>query len=119
LPRRAGEGDNEGAGEGGNKLGDSDEAWRRKAYSVAAMRELARRALPRAVFDFADGGAEDETTLRRNERAFADYALVPRPLNGAGTRDLSVELFGRRISMPVLIGPTGLSGLFWPGGENN
>jgi len=98
-------------------LSGTNEAWRRKAHSIAAMRELARRALPRAVFDFADGGAEDETTLRRNERAFADYAMVPRPLNGAGTRDLSVELFGRRISMPVLIGPTGLSGLFWPGGE--
>src|SRR5271154_653502 len=82
-----------------------------------AMRELARRALPRAVFDFADGGAEDETTLRRNEHAFADLALVPRPLNGAAERDLSVELFGRRLSMPLLIGPTGLSGLFWPGGE--
>ena len=81
------------------------------------MRELARRALPRAVFDFADGGAEDEATLRRNERAFADWALLPRPLEGAATRDLSVELFGRRLSMPLLIGPTGLSGLFWPGGE--
>jgi L-lactate dehydrogenase (cytochrome)/(S)-mandelate dehydrogenase len=93
------------------------EAWRRKAYSLAAMRDLARRALPRPVFDFADGGAEDEWTLRRNERAFGDIALAPRPLNGASTRDLAVDLFGRRLSMPVLIGPTGLSGLFWPGGE--
>jgi L-lactate dehydrogenase (cytochrome)/(S)-mandelate dehydrogenase len=42
---------------------------------------------------------------------------LPRPLNGAATRDLSITLFGRRLSMPVLIGPTGLSGLFWPGGE--
>jgi isopentenyl diphosphate isomerase/L-lactate dehydrogenase-like FMN-dependent dehydrogenase len=98
-------------------LSNTNEAWRRKALNVAAMRELARRALPRAVFDFADGGAEDETTLRRNERAFADWAMVPRPLNGAAERDLSVELFGRRLSMPLLIGPTGLSGLFWPGGE--
>ena len=44
-------------------------AWRRRAHSVAAMRELARAALPRPVFDFADGGAEDELTLRRNESA--------------------------------------------------
>ena len=98
-------------------MSKTNEAWRRKALNVAAMRELARRALPRVVFEFADGGAEDEATLRRNEHAFADYALVPRPLNGAAERDLSVELFGRRLSMPVLIGPTGLSGLFWPGGE--
>jgi isopentenyl diphosphate isomerase/L-lactate dehydrogenase-like FMN-dependent dehydrogenase len=98
-------------------LSGTNEAWRRKAFNVTAMRELARRALPRAVFDFADGGAEDERTLRRNEAAFGDIALIPRPLNGAATRDISVELFGARLSMPVLIGPTGLSGLFWPGGE--
>jgi isopentenyl diphosphate isomerase/L-lactate dehydrogenase-like FMN-dependent dehydrogenase len=89
----------------------------RDAYSLHALRELARRALPRPVFDFADGGAEDEKTLRRNEGAFAAIELVPRPLNGAAERDLSVDLFGRRLAMPVLIGPTGLSGLFWPGGE--
>ncbi len=92
-------------------------AWHRRAYSLAAMRELARQALPRAVFDFADGGAEDETTLRRNEAAFADIDFLPRPLNGAASRDLSVEVFGQRLSMPVLIGPTGLAGLFWPEGE--
>jgi isopentenyl diphosphate isomerase/L-lactate dehydrogenase-like FMN-dependent dehydrogenase len=89
----------------------------RDAYSLHAMRELARRALPRPIFDFADGGAEDEISLRRNESAFAAIELVPRPLNGAAERDLSVDLFGRRLAMPVLIGPTGLSGLFWPGGE--
>ena len=81
------------------------------------MRALARRALPRPVFDFADGGAEDEYTLRRNESAFSAYELLPRPLNGADERDLSIELFGQRLVMPVMIGPTGLSGLFWPGGE--
>ncbi|MBA3519685.1 MAG: alpha-hydroxy-acid oxidizing protein [Rhizobiales bacterium] len=85
--------------------------------SVAEMREAARAVLPRAVFDFADGGAEDERTLRANEAAFAAVALLPRPLNGAGTRDLSIELFGARLSMPLAIGPTGLSGLFWPDGE--
>jgi isopentenyl diphosphate isomerase/L-lactate dehydrogenase-like FMN-dependent dehydrogenase len=98
-------------------MNGAGEAWRHRGYSLGAMRDLARRALPRPVFDFADGGAEDEKTLRRNESAFDDIALVPRPLNGAAERDLSVELFRRRLSMPVLIGPTGLSGLFWPGGE--
>jgi L-lactate dehydrogenase (cytochrome)/(S)-mandelate dehydrogenase len=92
-------------------------AWHRRAYSLDAMRELARVVLPRPVFDFADGGAESETTLRRNEAAFGDIDLLPRPLNGAATRDLSIELFGKRLSLPVMIGPTGLSGLFWPGGE--
>jgi L-lactate dehydrogenase (cytochrome) len=94
-------------------------SWRRKAHSVAAMRELARAQLPKPVFDFADGGAEDERTLRRNESAFDDLALLPRPLDGASTRDLSVTLFGKTLSMPVMIGPTGLGGLFWPDGERS
>jgi isopentenyl diphosphate isomerase/L-lactate dehydrogenase-like FMN-dependent dehydrogenase len=93
------------------------QGWRRRGYNVAAMRELARRALPRPVFDFADGGAEDEVTLRRNENAFDGISLLPRPLNGVSPRDLAVELFGHRLKLPVLIGPTGLGGLFWPDGE--
>jgi isopentenyl diphosphate isomerase/L-lactate dehydrogenase-like FMN-dependent dehydrogenase len=92
-------------------------AWHRSAYSLAAMRAMARRALPRPVFDFADGGAENEYTLRRNEAAFSAVELLPQPLNGSAERDLSVELFGRRLAVPVMIGPTGLSGLFWPEGE--
>jgi isopentenyl diphosphate isomerase/L-lactate dehydrogenase-like FMN-dependent dehydrogenase len=88
-----------------------------RGYSIDAMRLLAKKTLPRFVFDFADGAAEDEWTLRRNERAFDDFMLVPKPLEGAGARDLSFELFGSRISMPVMIGPTGLAGLFWPRGE--
>src|SRR5260370_17007375 len=95
----------------------SGQDWRRAGYSIAAMRELARRVLPRPVFDFADGGAEDERTLRRNEAAFASVDLVPRPLDGAAKRDLAIELFGHRLSLPVMIGPPGLSRLFWPDGE--
>ncbi len=88
-----------------------------RAWGVAEVRALAQAALPRPVFDFADGGAEDETTLADNEAAFARWRLVPRPLDGSPARDLSVELFGARLETPVIIGPTGLSGLFWPGGE--
>jgi L-lactate dehydrogenase (cytochrome)/(S)-mandelate dehydrogenase len=93
------------------------DALKREAYSIVAMRELARRTLPTSVFDFADGAAEDERTLRRSEAAFTDIELVPRPLNGVGGRDLSVTLFGRRLSMPIIVGPTGLAGLLWPDGE--
>jgi L-lactate dehydrogenase (cytochrome)/(S)-mandelate dehydrogenase len=91
--------------------------WQRRGYSIAAMRELARAALPRPIFDFADGGAEDELTLRRNESAFGEIELLPMPLNGAATRDLSTMLFGKRLSMPLVTGLTGLAGLFWPRGE--
>ena len=78
------------------------------------MRRLAQRTLPDPIFDFADGGAEDEWTLRRNESAFDDIQLLPQPLRGSATRDLSIELFGKTLSMPVMVGPTGLSGLLWP-----
>ena len=88
-----------------------------RAYSVAAMRALARRRLPRVVFDFCDGGAEDEITRDRNESAFADLEFLPQPLNGTGARDPSIELFGERLSLPLIIGPTGLSGMLWPRGE--
>lgn len=92
-------------------------SWHRAAYSIDAMRVMAQRALPRSIFDFADGGTENEYTLRRNEAAFSRIEFLPRPLQGVADRDLSVELFGRRLALPVMIGPTGLSGLFWPGGE--
>lgn len=92
-------------------------AWQRNAYSIAAMRGLAKRALPRPVFDFADGGAENEHALRRNEAAFAGIKVLPQPLKGSSARDLSLNLFGSPLSLPVIIGPTGLSGLFWPDGE--
>ncbi|MFN8831202.1 MAG: alpha-hydroxy acid oxidase [Labrys sp. (in: a-proteobacteria)] len=93
------------------------ESWRREGFSIAAMRGLARSALPRPVFDFADGAAEDERTLRRNEAAFGEISFVPKPLEGSPARDLGLTLFGQRLSMPVLVGPTGLAGLFWPDGE--
>jgi len=89
----------------------------RRGYSVEALRRMARRRLPRMVFDFCDGGAEDEVTLRRNESAFDELELLPRPLNGASTPDQALDLLGQRLSLPVIIGPTGLSGMLWPRGE--
>ena len=92
-------------------------SWQNKSYNVETMRRLAQAELPQPIFDFADGAAEDERTRQRNESAFDDYWLVPKPMNGAAKRDLSIDLFGHKLSMPVMIGPTGLSGLFWPNGE--
>ena len=91
--------------------------WQRRAYSIDAIRNMAKSILPRPVFDFADGGAEDELTLKANEQAFDLYPLLSRPLRGSAVRDQSIELFGSRLSQPVIIGPTGLSGLFHPDGE--
>ena len=87
-------------------------------YSVTEMRRLARRALPRPVFDFADGGAEDERTLRRNEAAFDDVDAAAAPARRRRrARPVASTLFGQRLSLPVMIGPTGLAGLLWPDGE--
>jgi L-lactate dehydrogenase (cytochrome)/(S)-mandelate dehydrogenase len=89
----------------------------RRGYSVHALREMARRRLPRMVFDMVDGAAGDENTMRRNEAALADIVLLPTTLEGAGTRNQSVELFGHRLPSPIIIGPTGLAGLLWPRAE--
>jgi len=91
--------------------------WRETCYSVDAIRAEAKRQLPLPIFDFVDGGAELEWTLAENEAGFRRISFLPRPLNGTVKRDLSVTLFGKRLAMPVLIGPTGLSGLMWPKGE--
>jgi isopentenyl diphosphate isomerase/L-lactate dehydrogenase-like FMN-dependent dehydrogenase len=92
-------------------------ALQRHGYSVAALRALARKRLPRMVFDMVDGAAGDEITMRANEAALAAFELSPRLLEGAPTRDQSVELFGAKLRSPVIIGPTGLAGLLWPHAE--
>ncbi|MGA2793310.1 MAG: alpha-hydroxy acid oxidase [Roseiarcus sp.] len=92
-------------------------ALQRRGYNVRALREMARRRLPRMVFDMVDGAAGDEITMRRNEAALADIAFVPKLLAGAPRRDQSVELLGLKLPAPVIIGPTGLAGLLWPDAE--
>ncbi|MBV9290307.1 MAG: alpha-hydroxy-acid oxidizing protein [Hyphomicrobiales bacterium] len=89
----------------------------RKGYSVAALRALARNRLPRMLFDMVDGAAGDEITMRRNEEALAEIALVPKVLAGAPKRDQSIELFGVKLTSPVIIGPTGMAGFLWPHAE--
>jgi (S)-mandelate dehydrogenase len=84
-----------------------------RAINIADLRELARRRLPRVAFGYLDGGAEDETTLEWNRAAFRRRAFVPRALPGTGSVDLSVDLFGDRLALPLIVGPTGLNGLFW------
>jgi len=89
----------------------------KRLNSITDMRGAARRILPRPIFDLIDGAAEDEWTLRRNESAFGHLAFLPKTLDGTAARDLSVTLFGHRMKLPVMIGPTALQGLFWPDGE--
>src|SRR5690349_5872672 len=75
--------------------------------SIADLRALARRRLPRAIFDFFDGGAEDEVTLRENRAAFERVRLLPRVLVNVSKIEMRTELLGAQASLPLAIAPTG------------
>ena len=81
------------------------------------FRESARRRLPRMVFDYIDGGAGDERSVRENRAAIERVRLMPSAPHDTTTVDLSTTLFGQHLSMPVIIGPTGLASASWPRGE--
>ena len=81
-----------------------------RAVNIEDLRRLARARLPRSVFDFFDGGAEDETTLAGNRAAFERVRLLPRVLVDVHAPDTGVEIFGKRSSLPMAIAPTGAIG---------
>ncbi len=84
--------------------------------SIEDLRTVARLRLPRAIFDFIDGGAQDEVTLRRNREDFGRITLVPRVLTDVSNRDQSVTVLGRTYRSPLILAPTGLPGVLWPHG---
>ena len=81
------------------------------------LRRLAMARVPKPMFDYLDGAAEDEVTLRRNTSAFEDIALVPRYAVDVDSPDLSTEVLGSVIQWPVVLAPTGMSRLFHHRGE--
>jgi L-lactate dehydrogenase (cytochrome) len=87
------------------------------ALNIDELRLRARRSVPRAVFDFIDGAAEDEVTLRRNRAAFALHALVPRVGVDVSTVDLSTTVLGQPLAAPLVLAPTGLCGMATSRGE--
>jgi (S)-mandelate dehydrogenase len=88
-----------------------------RAYSIEDLRQLAKRRLPRAVFDFYDGGAEDEQTLRENRAAFERVRLVPRVLLDVSAVDTTTTIAGAKANLPIAIAPTGAVGFGWSGGD--
>lgn len=88
-----------------------------ECYNLADLRLLARRRLPRAIFDYVDGVAEDGLTDSANRTAFERLALRPKILVNVEETDISVDLFGRRAAAPFVLGPTALSRFFHPDGE--
>ena len=87
-----------------------------KVANIADLRRLARQRLPRALFDYIDGGAQDEVTLRANQADFNNFTLVQRVLRDVTTRDQSVTVLGQKYDLPLILSPTGLTGIFWPNG---
>ncbi|CAN7323622.1 FMN-dependent L-lactate dehydrogenase LldD [Phenylobacterium sp. LjRoot219] len=88
-----------------------------KAASALDYRELARRRLPRFLFDYIDGGSYAEVTLRRNVADLEQIALRQRVLRDVAELDLTTELFGQKLAMPVVLSPVGLSGMYARRGE--
>jgi L-lactate dehydrogenase (cytochrome) len=85
--------------------------------TVDDARRLARRRVPKAIFDFVDGGAEDEGAVAGNRTGFTAHQLVPRTLVDVSERQLAVDVLGERVSLPVLLAPAGLARLLHPEGE--
>jgi len=91
-------------------------AGARSFVNVDDARRRAKRVLPRVIFDYIDGGAEDELTMSENIAAFRDFAFRPRMAVGAQTPSLSVRLFGTVLRLPVILAPCGLVRLIHPDG---
>lgn len=83
-----------------------------RCYSIEDLRYLAWRKLPTPLFHYMDGGADDEVTLRRNVSAFDNYAFLPRTLRDVSVIDTSTALLGKRIAVPFILSPTGMTRLF-------
>ena len=87
------------------------------ALNIEDLRQMARRRVPRVVFDYIDGGAESEITLRENCQAFDDVTFRPRCAVPAGNCSLATTVVGTELALPLMLGPVGSSRLFHPGGE--
>ena len=85
--------------------------------TIEDLRTAARRRLPRPLFDYIDGGAEDEVTMHANSAAFGRYRFRPRALVDVSRRDQSTTVLGIPVQSPLVLAPTGFTGMFWPRGE--
>ena len=81
------------------------------------FRKLAKKKLPSPIFHYIDGGADDESTLRRNTESFNDCDLVPNILASVGKPDLSTTVFGKKIDMPIFLSPTAMQRLYHHDGD--
>ena len=97
--------------------GSVPERLARTCFSVEDMRKLAAKRLPKSIFEYIEGGGEDEVSLRRNRSSFNDWSFLPK-WGSVENFDLSSTLLGGPVSMPVTLSPTGGTRLFHPQGES-
>ena len=88
-----------------------------QALNIGDLREIARRRVPGFVFEYVEGGAEDEVTLRGNREAFERLRFVPPTLVATAGRHLRTSILGRPADAPLIVAPTGLNGLMYPDGD--
>ena len=81
-------------------------------HNIADLRRRAKKALPRPMFDYIDGGSDDEWSLQRNTDAFNDYELLPNHLNNIENISLNTKLLGLELDLPFFLAPTGMTRLF-------
>ena len=86
-------------------------------YSIEDLRQHAKKRLPKAVFEFFDGGAEDELTLKQNIEAFRALRFIPKALHDVSKIDYSSKILGSLSNIPCAIAPTGAVGFGWRGGD--
>src|SRR5579863_1045986 len=88
-----------------------------RALNIADLRALAQRRVPGFAFEYVEGGAEDEATLRHNREAFSALRFVPQTLIDTSGRSLGTSVFGRPCAAPFVIAPTGLNGMLHSDGD--
>lgn len=86
-------------------------------HDICDLRVAAKKSVPRVVFDFLDGAAEDEISMRDNSASFGQYDLLPEVLTDVSDIDMTTTVMGQRMPLPLILAPTGLSRLFHPQGE--
>ena len=89
----------------------------KNCYNFEDFRKLAKKNLPAPIFHYIDGGSDDEVTLRRNTESFSNCDLVPNILAGVGEPDMSVEVFGKKIKIPLFLSPTAMQRLYHHDGD--
>lgn len=89
----------------------------KRALNIADLRAVARRRVPHFVFEYVEGGAEDEAALRGNRSSFESLRLIPQTLVDVTGRNLETEILGRPAAAPLVIAPTGLNGMLHADGD--